>query len=101
MPTMSPSDHKMLNSWNPERQQQYRAKHQNLVFHFLLDASPSMCGEEAVNLRRSFNTYLAWLQSHAAPMSLAEVRCFSTPLSARQSLLQPLRPRADSFEDSS
>jgi hypothetical protein len=39
-----------------------------------------MCGEEAVNLRRSFNTYLAWLQSHADPMSLAEVRCFSTPL---------------------
>jgi hypothetical protein len=74
----------MLQSWNPARQQQYRARYQSLVFHFLLDASPSMCGQEALNLRRSFNMYLAWLQSHADPMSLAEVRCFSTSLDPGQ-----------------
>ena len=80
MTTASPSDTKMRQGWSPERQQQYRAKHQALVFHFLLDASPSMCGQAENDLRRAFNMYLTWLQQHADPMSLAEVRCFSTPL---------------------
>jgi hypothetical protein len=80
MKAMSPSDQKMLSSWNPERQQAYRAKHHSLVFHVLLDASPSMQGEEARNLRRSFNMYLQWLQRHADSMSVMDVRCFSTPL---------------------
>jgi hypothetical protein len=80
MTTISPSDTKMRQRWSPERQQQYRATHQTLMFHFLLDSSPSMCGQDEVNLRRAFNMYLAWLQHHADPMSLVEVRCFSTPL---------------------
>jgi hypothetical protein len=77
---MSPSDQKMLRSWNPDRQQQYRATHQSLFFHFVLDASPSMCGVAEIALRRAFNMYVTWLQQHADPMSLAEVRCFSTRL---------------------
>jgi hypothetical protein len=80
MTTQFPSDQRMLNSWNPDRQQQYRATHQALTFHFVLDASPSMCGENEKNLRRAFNMYVSWLQAHADPMSQAEVRCFSTPL---------------------
>jgi hypothetical protein len=94
MPTLSPSKKKMLNSWNPERQQQYRATHHSLVFHVLLDASPSMQGQEAVNLRRSFNMYLQWLQRHADPMSVMDVRCFSTDLDPSHPLpigmVQPL-----------
>lgn len=81
---------KMLTSWNADRQQEYRDKHPDnaLIFHCLLDASPSMAGEHARNLRTAFNMYLAWLQRYADPMSLAEVRCFATELAP--SALKPL-----------
>jgi hypothetical protein len=85
-----PASHPLLASWDASKQQQYRAKHheQVLTFHFVLDASPSMIGQDATNLRKAYNMYLAYLQHHAHPMSLAEVRCFSTDLSP--SHLQPL-----------
>lgn len=92
----SPSKSKPLASWDSTRQQQYRTQHadETWTFHFLLDASPSMLGTNAENLKRSFNQYLAWLQAQADPMSLAQVRCFSTALgtSAPQPLgtLKPL-----------
>lgn len=72
----------MLNSWDATKQDSYRQKNLegHLVLHFLLDASPSMIGKDATNLRQAYNMYLAWLQQHADPMSLAEVRCFSTVL---------------------
>ena len=93
----SRSDAKQLRSWDAARQQQYRGQHKSLYFHFLLDASPSMMGEEATALRRSFNMYLSWLQANAAPMSLAEVRCFSTKLDHAEaqalSTLQALTPK--------
>jgi hypothetical protein len=82
--------HKMLTSWNADKQQGYRDKHPDnaLIWHILLDESPSMSGENATNLRTAFSMYLAWLQRHADPMSLAEVRCFSTELAP--SALKPL-----------
>jgi hypothetical protein len=73
-------------SWDAHRQEQYRAQHHSLLFHVLLDASPSMCGDEARNLRKSFNMFLAWLQRHSDPMSVMDVRCFSTPLDPSQPL---------------
>ena len=84
MTTVSPSDQKQLASWDAHKQQSYRQAHQGtvLTFHFLLDESPSMLGDEARNLRTAYNMYLAWLQRHADPMSLAEVRCFSGTLSS-------------------
>lgn len=85
-----PSKQKQLNNWDASRQQAYRAQHQEtvLTFHFLLDASPSMAGKDATNLRHAYNMYLGWLQRYADPMSLADVRCFSTPLDPSQ--LRPL-----------
>ena len=87
---MPAAPEKLLASWDASKQQQYRQQHAQdcLTFHFVLDESPSMAGENAVNLRAAFNLYLAWLQRYAHPMSLAEVRCFSTQLSPGQ--LQPL-----------
>src|SRR5215471_18864958 len=79
MPMMSRSNQKMLSSWDPTRQQAYRAKHPGLLFSVLLDSSPSMYAE-AANLRKSCNMYTQWLQHHADPMSLMDVRCFSTAL---------------------
>jgi hypothetical protein len=71
-----------LSSWTAERQARYRQQHAEAVitFHFLLDASPSMIGANAANLRKAYNMYLAWLQGHANPMSLVELVVFSTPL---------------------
>lgn len=90
-PTKNP-----LASWDTSKQTAYRRHHSDTVvtFHLLLDASPSMIGEDATNLRKAYNQYLAWLQRHVHPMSLAEVRCFSTSLDPTQvqpiGMLQPL-----------
>ena len=81
---MPPSPPALLGpSWDASKQQTYRQQHgqECLTYHFVLDESPSMAGEDAVNLRTAFNMYLGWLQQHAHPMSQAEVRLFSTALS--------------------
>jgi hypothetical protein len=79
MPTIQKQ---LLASWDATKQQTYRAHQQTVTLHVLLDASPSMAGQDAVNLRTAYNLYLAWLQRHADPMILVEVRCFSTTLQA-------------------
>jgi len=73
---------KMLSGWDDSRQSRYRAAHPDMsvTCNFLLDASPSMRGQPERDLRQSFNQYLAWLQVHASPMSMAAVRCFSSYL---------------------
>ena len=87
---------KHLSTWDATKQEAYRQKTPGaaVTFHFLLDASPSMRGRPAVNLRTAYNTYVQWLQHHADPMCLAEVRCFSTALAPRHLLpigmLKPL-----------
>jgi hypothetical protein len=90
---MSRSDQKMLASWDPARQQQYREKHHSMTFHALLDASPSMY-DEAANLRKSCNMYVQWLQHHADPMAMIDLRSFSTSLDPSHPLpigmVQPL-----------
>jgi hypothetical protein len=88
MTIASPSKH--LSTWDATKQEAYRQQTPGaaVTFHFLLDASPSMMGRHAVNLRTAYNTYVQWLQRHGDPMSLAEVRCFSTTLDPRQ--LQPI-----------
>src|SRR5215471_15654107 len=91
--------HKMLSAWDDSRQARYRAAHPDMsvVFNFVLDASPSMRGQPACDLRGSFNQYLHWLQSHASPMSMAAVRCFSSYLDPYSAVplgqLQPLDTR--------
>jgi hypothetical protein len=92
---------KALSSWNAAKQDAYRAQHAEacLVFHVLLDESPSMLYNEAAgNLRRAFNLYLTWLQHHADPMSQMDVRLFSTALSASHlvplGLVPPLTPQS-------
>jgi len=85
----------LLASWDASKQQAYRQHHhaQAPTFHILLDASPSMAGDDARNLRQAYNTYLAWLQRHTDPMSMADVRCFSTALDPGQLCpLGQLRP---------
>ena len=88
MTTTSPS--KSLRTWDAARQAAYRqqAGQGTLHFTFLLDASPSMLGQYADNLRTAFNRYLAWLKAHAGPMSLVEVHCFSTEIT--RGAAQPL-----------
>jgi len=73
---------KMLSAWDDARQARYRAAHpeETLTLTFLLDASPSMQGQPACDLRRSFNLYMCWLQRQAPPLSMAAVRCFSSYL---------------------
>ena len=65
---------KPMQTWNAERQRQYRAAHpeQALIFHVLLDESPSM-GKYAAYARRSYNHYLAWLQGTCAPMAMGHL----------------------------
>jgi hypothetical protein len=95
---MSPSEKtaKALSAWTPDKQQTYRQRHpeQAVMLTILLDASPSMAGAPATALRSSFNMYLAWLQAYADPMSLVDVRTFSTALSRPSpqplGLVQPL-----------
>lgn len=92
--TRSPSDARQLASWDAARQEQYRAQHASMFFHFLLDASPSMMREPGKALRLSFNLYTDWLKANCDPMSLADVRCFSGTLDASEpvalGLLKPL-----------
>jgi len=68
-----------------------------VTFNFLLDASPSMRGQPEHDLRQSFNQYLAWLKTHASPMAMAAVRCFSSYLDPYSAVplgqLQPLDER--------
>ena len=56
-----------------------------------------MRGQPECDLRGSFNQYLHWLQSHASPMSMAAVRCFSSYLDPYSAVplgqLQPLDTR--------
>jgi hypothetical protein len=72
---------KRLAAWNAEKQAAYRARNADevCVFHVLLDASPSM-QSHAPALRRAYDLYLGWLQTHANPMSLVELGCFSDAL---------------------
>lgn len=72
-----PRSNRMLSAWDSRQQARYREHNASLVFHFVLDASPSMLGRHASHLRASFNQYLLWLRAHADPMAMAEVRCFS------------------------
>jgi hypothetical protein len=78
---------KALSSWNADKQEAYRKAHPSdgIVLHIVLDASPSMHGRNAENLRKAYAMYLAWLRRHADPMSLAEVSTFATTLK-RQSV---------------
>ena len=88
-----------LSTWDSAKQAAYRGQHSaaSPTFHFLLDASPSMIGDYEMQLRASFNMYLAWLKRQASPLSLAEVHCFSTnftrgPLQPL-GMLRPLTPQ--------
>src|SRR5215475_12111597 len=47
-----------------------------------------MGGPYALALRSAYNTYLAWLQRHADPMSQGAVQCFSTAIDRR--ILHPI-----------
>lgn len=73
---------KPLASWDAAKQDTYRKANADkvLTFHFVFDASPSMHGTPATNLRKAHALYLAWLQRHADPMSLVEVSTFATTL---------------------
>ena len=75
---------KPLASWDGARQAAYRQAHpdQLFLFHLLLDGSGSM-HEHAGALRRAYNLYLHWLQRHAPPMSMVDVRCFGSTLQDR------------------
>jgi hypothetical protein len=88
MATMSRSS--PLASWDATKQQQYRQSHPNraMTIHFVLDASWSMAGTPATDLRQAYNKYLAWLQHHADPMTLVELGVFTDTL--RRSPLTPL-----------
>jgi|ERR1043166_2632388 hypothetical protein len=81
MTTSLPS--KQLSTWDASKQQRWRQQHpdKQWLFHFVLDASPSMC-PYADALVNAYNLYLRWLQRTASPMSMAETRCFSLRLQA-------------------
>jgi hypothetical protein len=93
---MTTSLSKHLSTWDATRQETYRHQHaaQVVTFGFLLDTSPSGVGPHALALRSAYNTYLAWLQRHADPMSQGAVQCFSTEIDRRTlhpiGMLQPL-----------
>ena len=96
----SPSSPKLLASWDASKQASWRTAHadQLLVWHFVLDASPSM-HPYASSLIATYNTYLTWLSTNAHPMSLAEVFTFDLQLhrlSSMQALgaLQALTPES-------
>lgn len=82
---------KQLASWDASRQEAWRAKNPQglLVFHFVLDASPSMYVHREA-LMKAYNMYLGWLQRTAPAMSLGEVYLFDLGLE-QVSPLQGLR----------
>lgn len=86
----SRSSPKLLASWDASKQDAWRQSHaQELcLFHFVLDASPSMHPHRQ-DLMRAYNMYVAWLQGAAHPMSLAEVFTFDLHL-RRLSSMQAL-----------
>ena len=86
---MTTTTHKLLSTWTIEKQTAWRQRHPQdvLLFHLLLDASPSMI-PHAEALLDAYNRYVRWLQHAAPPMSLAETRCFSGHLDPGK--LEPL-----------
>lgn len=96
----SPSNPKLLASWDASKQDAWRSQHTQDValYHFVLDASPSMHPYRP-DLMRAYNMYLSWLQRAAHPMSLAEVFTFDLQLhrlSSMQALgaMQALTPES-------
>jgi hypothetical protein len=90
----------MLASWDASKQDAWRQSHEHelCLYHFVLDASPSM-HPYARDLMRAYNMYLAWLQGVVHPMSLAEVFTFDLHLhrlSSMQALgaVQALTPES-------
>lgn len=70
---------KQLRSWDPSRQQRYRA-HTRITIHLLRDASSSM-GDCQVALRAACLRYFDFLALEAPPETLLDVRDFSSQLS--------------------
>ena len=99
--TTSPFEQrKLLASWDAGKQAAWRYAHPHelCLFHFVLDASPSMHPYQR-DLMRAYNMYLSWLQHAAHPMSLAEVFTFDLQLhrlSSMQALgaVQALTPES-------
>ena len=88
---------KQLRTWNAERANAYREKNpaQVVVFHHLLDASPSMYRHRHT-LISAYNQQLRWLQAHAFPMSLGQRVLFDDQIAPAPvqplGLLAPLTP---------
>lgn len=98
---MTTTTPKPLRTWSAEKANAYRAKNPEnaMVFHFLLDMSPSMV-HAAPDVRRAYNHCLRWLQGHCSPMSLGHVVCFDdrprmTPVQG----LARLQPLTDATYD--
>lgn len=76
---MSISHAKLGSTWDAAKKHSWRTKNpdQSLIFHFVLDASPSMISHKQA-LITAYNMYIRWLQDHASPMSMAQMVSFST-----------------------
>jgi hypothetical protein len=81
MTTPSLSKPKALASWDASKQDAWRQTHGQdcCVFHFVLDASPSMQPYRQ-DLIHAYNTYVLWLRGAAHWASLAEVFTFDLQL---------------------